>query len=395
MSRKIKKDPCGFVVLILLIIAMAAHISCESDRSDTQDSPFSGKADGNGDGDKDEDRGNDTDPENEYEGNTNNGGDSDADKDGPGDDGCAALTDEAQNKTRPADIVFVVDNSPSMQNETAAVQRNMNRFSRMIVDADVDVRIVLISDTKSGFSFGICIQAPLGSGNCPNDTKLPEYKHVVEPVGSTDSLVLIHSTYNQWKDSLRPDAQLHFVVVTDDDSRDMNAAQFKNLMAGVDPPQTDFVFHGISASANWNTPGVCNRISTLRGRVYEKLIQDTGGVWSDLCLQDFDPVFDELAGAMIESSMSCEWEIPPPPEGETLDPEKVNVVFEGDKNSETIPHVSSKADCDKADKAWYYDDEQNPQKVFLCPGTCNKVRSTASSKISIEFGCERIDAVVR
>ena len=50
------------------------------------------------------------------------------------------------------------------------------------------------------------------------------------------------------------------------------------------------------------------------GVPYRELVQQTGGEMGDLCLQDFDPVFDVLAGAVVESAtLSCEWAIPEPP----------------------------------------------------------------------------------
>ncbi len=384
-------------MLFLFVIASVGSSACETDDNKTVEDPStkfsSGDSDTDGDSDSDSDGDSDGDSDS----------DSDADSDAqttPGDkpegsdtEECAGVSEEAKTEVRPADIVFVVDNSPSMQNEAQAVQHNMNSFSQLIVASGIDAHIVLLSCPSPGCGYGICVDPPLG-GTCPNDTNLPEYKHVPQEVTSTNALALIHSSYNRWKDMLRPNGQLHFVVVTDDDSRDMTAVRFKNAMADVDPPQTDYIFHGITASRDgW--VGICNGKSSLRGRVYEKLITQTGGIISDLCMQDFDPVFDELANSVVESSISCEWEIPSPPEDETLDPAKVNVEFEdNDGKTHTIGHADSKSDCESAEQAWYYDNNEDPETIFMCPQTCDWIRSELNSKVTITFGCETVDIIV-
>ena len=95
---------------------------------------------------------------------------------GPGDTGneCASIDDTAMVGMQPADIIVVVDNSGSMQLEAGFVQNNMNVFSSQIFLANIDAHVVLISATSNDDT-GICIPTPLGSGACPDDTKLPGY----------------------------------------------------------------------------------------------------------------------------------------------------------------------------------------------------------------------------
>src|SRR5688500_16039227 len=62
-----------------------------------------------------------------------------------GDPNCASFTDTGSVIKRPADIIFVVDNSPSMIEETDAVQAQLNAFSQQIVDAGIDIRVLLLT----------------------------------------------------------------------------------------------------------------------------------------------------------------------------------------------------------------------------------------------------------
>ena len=104
---------------------------------------------------------------------------------------------------------MAVDNSGSMDEEIAAVRERLNAFSQQIVDSGVDVRIILIAaplgmpvpqdpfdfDDDSDENLGICIDPPLGSGTCPNDSQPPRYAHVPTEVGSHDALNLFIDTY--------------------------------------------------------------------------------------------------------------------------------------------------------------------------------------------------------
>ncbi len=109
----------------------------------------------------------------------------------------------------------------------------------------------------------------------------------------------------------------------------------------------------------------------------------------DLCKQEFAPIFDELASEIGKIAIACQWEIPDPPEGEELDPKKVNVDFvDGQDQTHQIGYVDSEDDCDNVEHAWYYDDPADPSKIFVCPQTCDWMHDQAKAEIVIKFGCE-------
>ena len=39
---------------------------------------------------------------------------------------------------------------------------------------------------------------------------------------------------------------------------------------------------------------------------------------------------------------------------------------------------------------WYFDDNQNPTAIILCPQTCSAVQSDAQAQIDVSFGCESV-----
>jgi hypothetical protein len=80
---------------------------------------------------------------------------------------------------------------------------------------------------------------------------------------------------------------------------------------------------------------------------------------------------------------SCDFAIPTPPDGRTLDLDKVFVVrTPAGKAPETLPYDQS---CKGA--GWRYDDPKKPTKVILCSATCDVVKADPGGKIDVQFAC--------
>lgn len=330
---------------------------------------------------------------------TDTDADADADTD-TGDEECAEVTEEAQNGLSPVDIIIAVDSSGSMTDEAAFVQENLNGFSQQITESGINAHIVLIAVGYPTDDNGICIGPPLGSGSCPDDTN-PDagYLHVPTEIGSSEGLWKIKLTYNQWKGALRPNSIRHVVIVSDDNSM-FTAETFVNQMAALDPPFDDFTFHAIVATMSpdeacaLEPPHPCCELAAEEGIVYETLVDQTGGVLGDLCEQDFQPVFDELAAEVADVPLACEWTIPDPPEGQVFDKGKVNVEFvDGDGEAHLIGHVDSADQCDQIEHGWYYDDNQSPTTIYVCEQTCEWIRGDLEASIAIKFGCTTEEAI--
>jgi hypothetical protein len=311
---------------------------------------------------------------------------------GGGFQACNGVSQKASG-TLPVDVIWAIDTSCSMTEETAAVKANMNKFSQLISNVGVDVRIVVIAEQWAPSPFpgfipeeGICIDKPLGSGQCPSDTNFPKYAHVYETVNSTDALQKYLSQYPSYKDMLRPESVKIFTVVTDDNSS-LPAAQFTTQLNALDPAKikpTQWKMYGIYCFTNCPS-------AAKPGAVYAELVKQTGGVASDMCLQNFDPVFNQLAqGVVGAAKLDCAWGIPPPPAGETFNPAKVNVIFTpGGGTGSPIGKVGSAAECGP-NGGWYYDNDQAPTQVKVCDSTCQSIQSDPNGAIEVQFGCDTI-----
>ena len=323
-------------------------------------------------------------------------------------DGCVEVTQSATNVYGPVDIVFAIDNSPSLEDEIAEVRANMNAFAASVVASGLDARIVMISCLPGDCdghpnNFGVCIDAPLGAvGGCDepppyDDTNLPGYLHVDRRIPSQKVLERIVDTYPDWSSMIRPDSTVHFVVVSDD-TDELSAADFHSALIAADSTLEGYFFHGIfaflgkeDACAISGTQPCCTYAAPGgEGVPYRDLVNQSGGEMGDLCLQDFDPVFAAVATTVLANAeLSCEWTIPPPPEGEDLDPSAVNVEFvDGDAITHSIGMVPLGSDCDDVTHGWFYDDPSSPTTVYVCPQTCTWIQGDSAAQIKIKFGCE-------
>jgi hypothetical protein len=162
---------------------------------------------------------------------------------------------------------------------------------------------------------------------------------------------------------------------------------FDDQLKSLSPDYDDYFLNGIVCTTE------CEEAAQI-GQVYIALGQLTGGIIADLCLQDFQPVFDQLATEVIEGAqIACEWDVPAAPPGEEFDPTKVNVTFDdGMGGGFDIGHVDAEVDCANVVDGWYYDDPVAPTKIVACAQTCQKIQGVEAATIEITLGCETVPA---
>jgi hypothetical protein len=94
--------------------------------------------------------------------------------------------------------------------------------------------------------------------------------------------------------------------------------------------------------------------------------------------------------AEIRNTGACKFQIPEPTMG-TPNYDLVNVTLDDPNNPGSeivVGKVSGPGACGAAG-GWYYDDEQNPSYIELCPATCDQVKD-GGLEVSVEIGCETI-----
>lgn len=93
-------------------------------------------------------------------------------------------------------------------------------------------------------------------------------------------------------------------------------------------------------------------------------------------------------GAIKKASLGCNYALPAPPSGKTLDIGSVNVNYTpGGGALTTLPYS---ADCSNAN-GWHYDNPAAPTQIVMCPASCTTLQNDKSGgAIDIVFGCATV-----
>ena len=319
-------------------------------------------------------------------GSDDGGGDDGGDDGGPPDastdpspdaPACAAAAATATETILPVDIIWVIDNSGSMDEEEARVQSNINAFANAIAGSGSDYHVIVITNTGH-----IHVPPPLNPG--------PHYLGVNLDIASHDALEKLVATYPMYQSFLRADSIKHIVVVTDDES-DWSQAMFEAQLAALTAPGfgSDWELHAVVAEdPPWDFTSHCFALAADVGQTYIDLQVDHGGLFFSLCDTNWSPLFTTLAETVTDGlHLPCTFDIPDPPAGMTLDPTRVNFVYTPTGGAAiTIPNVGTMAGCGGGD-GWYYDDPVMPEQIIVCPATCTTLEGDATGMVSVEFGC--------
>jgi len=87
--------------------------------------------------------------------------------------------------------------------------------------------------------------------------------------------------------------------------------------------------------------------------------------------------------AIKVAAVSCEYAIPSPPDGETLDPAKLNVQYT--PTGGAAQELDYDATC-ASGSGWHYDDANHPTRVIACGSTCTSIKNLGG-KVDMQFGC--------
>lgn len=164
----------------------------------------------------------------------------------------------------------------------------------------------------------------------------------------------------------------------DDDNEDMIAA----IAAAAAESIPTFVI-GVPGSQSFR--GILSRMASAAG-TGRAGCSDAGPTYCHYDLTDpsldFGVALRDALAAIGESVVSCEYPIPPNPDG-TFDATKVNVRLTGDDGSESsIPRDPSRAD------GWDYSDAMDA--IILHGPACDAAQSLESGRIDVLFGCPTI-----
>jgi hypothetical protein len=316
---------------------------------------------------------------------------------------CVAVEGVAESTVLPVDIIWVVDNSLSMQEEVELISDNINAFASFIAASGIDYRVVMLSydDPVVGDGwYHVCVPPPLSNtaaGVCPTgrDVDSARYLHVREIVDSRKSLTELIANYADFSGFLRPEALHHIILVTDDND-DLTSASFLSQWRALASWLDDTVVHSIVTTRradirdpfddSCTTPGCPCGYAV--GTALMDLSTATAGEVFSICEADWGSIFSAIAASVVEGTvLPCSYDVPPPEDDESaVDAERVNVFFTPAGGSRTlVPGVDTAGECG-VEPGWYWPTAGDVSRIELCPASCGLI----DGNVELEFGCRTI-----
>lgn len=101
--------------------------------------------------------------------------------------------------------------------------------------------------------------------------------------------------------------------------------------------------------------------------------------------------------AIRQSSISCEFDVPVPKDGSTINGKKTNVDYINGSNAVTNLYRTSdgtSGSCGAAANDWYFDNPNQPTKITLCTKTCAALQQDPKGSIQVVYGCDTHIAIL-
>lgn len=106
---------------------------------------------------------------------------------------------------------------------------------------------------------------------------------------------------------------------------------------------------------------------------------------------DFAGALNAALARILGQIVSCSFELPAPPPGETLNLSEINVIYSPGSGGEDV--LIGRDDTDACQDGWQLDSND---RVVLCPTLCERVQRDPQGTVELLFGCAtKVDEPVR
>lgn len=203
----------------------------------------------------------------------------------------------------PVDIIFAVDQSCSMDDDTTRLANNFSTFIGSISDYSDNWRIGVVTDDDGCFNNGI-----ITSGTSNYESVFSSA--VTHGSGGWYTEALLTLAYRSIQETtssgcnpsfLRPDALLHVIMVSDE--REQSSSSYSSYVTLMQSYVSDPSLLMLSAVAG-DYPSGCGTAEAGDG--YYQAVMATGGVFLSICSTDWSAHVEDLAAATVAGLNSYE-----------------------------------------------------------------------------------------
>jgi uncharacterized protein YegL len=302
--------------------------------------------------------------------------------------GSACATSSASVAAPPVHLVFMIDRSGSMGNTKWG--NNIDVRWRPVV-AGLDAFFADDANHNVTASIAFFSQGDTEAVECSADSyktpavsmrKLPEAKAFSDALGGTTpsggtptkpALQGAIAYAQQVKATLPAGEKIAIVLATDGDPNDCSSTA-ENVADVASAVKADIPTYVIGVG-----PDTTKLDTIAKG----------GGTDHAIMIATKNPgqVSADLRSAVSQikaQQLGCNYPLPAPPSGQTLDVNAVNVDYTPANGKEQT--LAYSADCSNAN-GWHYDDAAAPKEVVMCNTSCDTLKADQGGKIDIVFGC--------
>jgi hypothetical protein len=304
-----------------------------------------------------------------------------ADAGGGVDSKCAESTAQAQ--LVPVYLVFMVDRSGSMGQDSKwpTITAGMDSFfaDQKSAGLNASIQFFKAQDECNVAAYALPAVAMTALPSGTFQTTIQTFS----PNGGTPTLPALQGALAYAKSQVanHPGAKVAVVLATDGVPNDCNST-VQNVTAAAKAEAATIPTYVIGVGSETQSLDAV----AAGGGTNKAFIVSVGN--PQQTATDFQNALNVIRGA----TLSCEFKLPTPPQGKTLDINTVNVVYT--PGAGTSGSLTYNKDC-TGGAGWHYDDANAPAKIVLCQGTCGTVQADKSGKIDIVTGCATKGGVVR
>jgi uncharacterized protein YegL len=275
----------------------------------------------------------------------------------------------------PVSLVFIFDKSGSMDQDSkwTSCQSGLTSFFADPASAGLSASLQFFP-LNNECNVPTYAAPAVAMRALPDSTSFANAMSANSPNGGTPTLPALTGAieYAQSVQKTSPADKVAVVLVTDGEPNDCNSSvnNVATEAASASGTIPTFVI-GIGNTGNLDA------IAQAGGTTKATIVSTNN---AQQTAQDFQTALNAIRGL----TLACEYQIPAPPQGQTFDESKVNVVYTpANAGQQTLTYNQ---DC-TGGTGWHYDDPKSPTKIILCQSTCDSVQQK-SGKIDIVLGCD-------
>jgi von Willebrand factor type A domain len=293
-------------------------------------------------------------------------------------------------KVAPALLVFIFDRSGSMSDSVGGAQTKWTALTPTLTAFFADLKSAGLSASLQFFAQPDECNVTQYSTPLVPMTALPSNAFAAaiaatEPDGDTPTQPALQGAleYATQQQKANPGSKVAVVLVTDGEPHDNCGSTVATVVAQAQTYAPNVPTYVIGVGKQLTRLDMIAEAGATSQAYLVATAKNDAGTSAAQAESDFESALDVIRS----SQATCNLPIPAPPPGENLDFMKVNVVYDDNGQSQTLPYVPDCGGDAGGSQGWRYDDSQSPKTIVLCPGTCGPVQATATGQLSVELGC--------